>query len=547
MRALKSAGLLMLVLSITVVGLAVPTINVSVEEIGEGSQRLVSPVLDGSIWFNLGLSGGELVFPRDLPSGTRIYVSLEDSNNNTVAYNYSITLSSDLPAGSVLGYSLENPSNAARTDVVRAVVTIVTPNYQTTLTSGTITVNVREIGVGIANTTKFCTPITIAERSGNDLYNYSVLIALDDSGNTDSELWKVDWNVINASNLYFTDENGSPLYFWVQYLDANARIAYLWVKLPKLPADSKEVVCLNYGVWPNPYAGYHDLYKTFLFVDDFYAFNASTWESNSPITVNGGVLQLSAGQWLWTRRSFGQHYAVHIAAYMGSDDGRRFDNAPNNGNIVYYSLGPFLMGYIAPDNTAYADGAGGAYIFGSLRLDAKGSLRFVIPADPDSSGYWSASVASNSYQLQAGSYISMTLYNGRLSFYQKTSGLDWGNISTYTQISTYTVNVDGDGRIGFGQWSGGPSYYGWVVVRNYADPEPSVSVGYWYYKLVFYPQPPAAAATDFSTASRALPLRSSNALQEDGMGLLAVPLSGTPRAVLHESTPQTENGERRGK
>lgn len=98
----------------------------------------------------------------------------------------------------------------------------------------------------------------------------------------------------------------------------------------------------------------------------------------------------------------------------------------------------------------------------------------------------------------------MTLYNNQLEFYQKNPDGNWGNISTYTLISSYSITVNGDGRIGLGQWSeynNNPSKYYWVVVRNYVDPEPSISVGYWYYRLVFHPQPPVT-----STTSSASPL-----------------------------------------
>ncbi|NJE02781.1 DUF2341 domain-containing protein [Thermococcus sp. MV11] len=489
-------------------GLAVPSINVNVQEIGAGSQRLVSPVLQGSIWFSTGLTSGELVFSEDLPAGTQIYVSLRDANNNTVAYNYSIVLTSDLTAGSVLNYSLINPNGASRADVVRAVVTVMTPNYQTTFTSGNILVTSRELGVGIANTTVFCTPITVKENSGQTLYNYSVLVVLDDSANRNSETWSVDWNVINATNLYFTDDAGNPLYFWIQRLDTNNRIAYLWVKLPELAASSSRTLCLNYGVWPNPYSSYHNLYRTFLFVDDFNTFNTTAWESNVPVTVTNGYLELSSNQWVWTKKAFGTHYAVHIGAYLIYDDGTRFNNAPNT-NTLYYSLGPFFMGYIAPDNTAYAEGAGGRYrnviswgtIFDS---EAKGLLTFTLPGDPDVTGYWDASRTNSQYSWNTGIYITMTLYNGQLNFYQKNPDGNWGNVSTYTQMSSYAVTVTGDGRIGFGQWSDYsniPSRYYWVIVRNYVDPEPSVSVGYWYYKLVFHPQPPATATASSSVTT----------------------------------------------
>ncbi|NJF24095.1 hypothetical protein [Thermococcus sp. Bubb.Bath] len=55
MRALNQRRLLVLSQAILLIlvsfGLALPSINMDVQEIGEGLQRLVSPVLQGSIWF----------------------------------------------------------------------------------------------------------------------------------------------------------------------------------------------------------------------------------------------------------------------------------------------------------------------------------------------------------------------------------------------------------------------------------------------------------------------------------------------------------------
>ncbi|NJE41882.1 DUF2341 domain-containing protein [Thermococcus sp. GR6] len=487
MRKLRlTSAMLALVLLLATLGLAVPSINVSVQEIGVGAQKVVSPVLQGSIWFNTGLTSGELVFSNDLPGGTKIYVMLYDSGGNLLAYNYTIQLTTILSAGSVLRYSLNNPAGATRSQVSYAHVVVLSPEYETTLVSGNIHVNTQKLGLGVSDTTKFCTPITITENSGNTLYNYSVEIVIDDSATTNPELWKLDWNIVNGSSLYFTDDNDRPLYFWIQQLDTNNRIAVFWVNIPYLPANGKVVVCLNYGVWPNPYNKYQDLYKVFLFVDDFNTFNPDAWDSNSQVTVNNGILTLNGGQWVWTKQNFGEHYAVHMLAYLGYENGTQFKNAPNTAKR-YYSLGPFIMGYISPSDVAYSEGIGGRY-GGIFVQDAKGELTFTLPDDPDSNGYWDASISSPQYTWNQWTYLTVTLYNGNLVFYQKTSGWNWGNISTYIKMSSYTVTISGDGRIGIGQWSGGPSYYGWIVVRNYVDPEPSVSVGYWYYQLTFYPR-----------------------------------------------------------
>ncbi|AFL95990.1 hypothetical protein CL1_1794 [Thermococcus cleftensis] len=460
-------------------GLAVPSINVNVQEIGAGSQRLVSPVLQGSIWFSTGLTSGELVFSEDLPAGTQIYVSLRDANNNTVAYNYSIVLTSDLTAGSVLNYSLINPNGASRADVVRAVVTVMTPNYQTTFTSGNILVTSRELGVGIANTTVFCIPITVKENSGQTLYNYSVLVVLDDSANSNSENWSVDWNVINATNLYFTDDDGNPLYFWVQYLDTNNRIAYLWVKLPELDAGASRTICLTYGVWPNPYVSYNDPDNVFLLFDDFEgsSLNTEKWNVHGDPVVSNSVLSLSSGQWIWSKKE------------MPSDS---FQILIQSSRL---RASPFFMWYIDNRSLAWAE------VFNGSSWSATDEL-WVFNV---SSGKWGVSYSGGgSPVLWSNNLINITVLPYNLThvvvFIYEDSSL----------ISYYILPKEPPEPVGIGQWyyynwRGIPrsrtSSYDWILVRRYVYPEPSVSVGYLYYKLVFHPQPPATATASSSVTT----------------------------------------------
>ncbi len=515
MKTIKSAGLLLVaLLSLSVAGLALPSINIRVQEIGEGSQWLVSPVLQGSIWFSPGLTRGELVFPENLSAGTRIYVSLLDSQGNVLAYNYSISLTQGLKAGSVLRYGLINPNGAGRSDVVKAVVSLITPDYQTTFSSGSILIESRELGMGIANTTTFCTPITITENSGHNLYNYSVLIVLDDSSNNNNEDWTVDWNVINSTNLYFTDESGAPLYFWIQSMDTSNRIAYLWVKIPELTASSSRTVCLNYGVWPNHYLSYNDPDRVFLLFDDFEgaSLNTTKWNAHGAPAVSNSELSLSSGQWVWSKKKIaGNSFQILIQS-------------------VRLRPSPFFMWYVDSKSLAWAEVFNGSYWSGFDELDV-----FNV-----SSGKWGASYSGNGNPtLDTNNLITITV---------QPYSSDTTLVSIYEDsnlISQYHVEKEGDEPIGIGQWyyynrrgraRSRASTYDWILVRTYVESEPSVSVGLWYYKLIFYPHPPASSTVSPATT---LSLRTSSPSHQELNDIMPVSKGAVPGLIFWENQPKS--------
>jgi len=128
----------------------------------------------------------------------------------------------------------------------------------------------------------------IKEQSGNDLVDYQVRIQLENIGFT-------DWANLTADSIYFTDANGNPLYFWVEYLDITNKRGVIWVKIPSIPKNSTVVINLNYG-GTNPYPSYHDPKNVFVFFDHFddptetLTIESCTWTrdtANSVINVSG--------------------------------------------------------------------------------------------------------------------------------------------------------------------------------------------------------------------------------------------------------------------
>ena len=79
-------------------------------------------------------------------------------------------------------------------------------------------------------TAGYKTPIDITEQAGQDLSDYQVKIVLDSS-------WD-GWDKVSptGSDIFFLDEYGNPLYFWIEKFDKTNYLAILWVKLPELLA-----------------------------------------------------------------------------------------------------------------------------------------------------------------------------------------------------------------------------------------------------------------------------------------------------------------------
>jgi len=98
--------------------------------------------------------------------------------------------------------------------------------------------------------------ISINERAGVDLINYPLKIVLTNNNFT-------DWNYLSSdgSDIYFTDLNGNPLYYWIESFDYNNKIVVIWVKISfLLSANSITEIFMWYG-GTNPYTDYRDMIK----------------------------------------------------------------------------------------------------------------------------------------------------------------------------------------------------------------------------------------------------------------------------------------------
>jgi len=122
----------------------------------------------------------------------------------------------------------------------------------------------------IARQGNYVTLITITERSGNALTNYTVEIILN-SSNWDG------WGYLatdNCSDIYFTDNTGSPLYYWIAYCNISEKKIVAWVKVPSIPANEEIEIRMYFG-GTNPYSDYNDPHRVFIYYEDFDGWTAS--------------------------------------------------------------------------------------------------------------------------------------------------------------------------------------------------------------------------------------------------------------------------------
>jgi len=129
----RAAKMLPVLVSIAVVAaLAVPVINVAVQQLGVGSAVVASPVGSAKVDYVFGYdSGGRLVltavkvsFDRDLPKGSYIRVELRDGNDNLVSSG-EVTLTKDLKKDDTITIDLSPDLDYAKIVAFTKVVIVV--------------------------------------------------------------------------------------------------------------------------------------------------------------------------------------------------------------------------------------------------------------------------------------------------------------------------------------------------------------------------------------------------------------------------------------
>ena len=294
-------------------------------------------------------------------------------------------------------------------------------------------------------------PITIQENSGNYLTNYQVMIELTPSFN---------WSAANSdgSDIRFTDEFGNLLNYWIEEWNYGNG-ARIWVKVPQIPANSNSTIYMYYGNSSATPASNGS--STFIFFDHF---NTNTdseytvwenWWSSSPTFIwdpaNSEITSdtSNADYFLTANIQLPKAFAVEVRGYTEDNDAL--------GALIKTTNGEF---YIASMRVSDYDGA-----------TSGSSNEALIKYSAPPTYYYEATLLTSLGDLVNPYYswqiAGIAYYNGYL-----TALYNHVKAGSY-YIGTITPESPGLSS----QANSPPAHYDWIFVRNYVDPEPTVTTG----------------------------------------------------------------------
>jgi len=355
-------------------------------------------------------------------------------------------------------------------------------------------------------------PITIVERSGNDLTNYTVKVELT-ADNFD------DWDSIlydNGTDVYFTDSQGTPLYYWIEEFDRLTKYAVIWVRVPYIPSNGKTIIYMHFG-GDNPYADYRNMTKVFVRVIDgligawrFEEGVGTTTSDWSGRGNNGTLLDNNATNTdgdlppQWVDGKFGK------ALYFdGVDD---YVNIPNSNAEVFNASNPFtICAWIYPISDPLTEGhhytiLGEWQILFGYKIHNDTDTWLVLHGGWSDLGWGGASyfpspiLPPENWYFVCGKYDGDSLYlylNGELKDRVDNVGTNtrstfdihigcWGYAPTFDGVhgvidEVYIFNRNLTCEEIFDLYSNAPyitlNCPGKVLVRKYVQPEPTVIVG----------------------------------------------------------------------
>lgn len=247
------------------------------------------------------------------------------------------------------------------------------------------------------------------------------------------------------SDLRFTDETGKTILpYWLEW-DTGPVNAFIWVRVPTIAADDITTIRMYYGN-PNASPG-SDGFDTFLFFDDFEAANldAAKWKTTAPVTVNFGRLSVTAGS-VYSIKPVADFPDTWAEARMVFK--QEMGNGYPSGLITSQGQAP------GPNIKYYNRQGGTAIVFDGKKFLAEKAVQSNNGENPlilgiasdDTDTYFSY---NRGFPDSPSSALSFTYY---LLF-----GHPFGKSGDMTNVGD--IDVD------------------WVLVRRYADMDPSTAVG----------------------------------------------------------------------
>jgi len=280
--------------------------------------------------------------------------------------------------------------------------------------------------------------IKITERAGVDLTDYQVKVVVDTK-------WLVGngYATETGNEVRFTDENGNVLSFYRETAFNQEKTVY-WVRVPFIPANGTTYIYMyvDKDLTYVPDASNPD--ETFFLYDDFSFKDTTKWNWPRDWTVeNGKAKQTYASDWppswaLWSIKPMNVEITSKLGVIIET-------YARNLGTVRAYDM------QILWDNDArhgihsHINVAVGSYDHWHIWGTSTSNVNF---GEPDERNW-------NLYQV--------ILYDGK-----------WKFLMNNKQYSTYSASIKLLYAIGLN--SKGQSYWDWVRVRRYVEPEPLAEV-----------------------------------------------------------------------
>ncbi len=190
--------------------------------------------------------------------------------------------------------------------------------------------------------------VIIRERSGQDLYNYQVLVVVDTQSLIEQGKMRPD-----GGDIRFTDADGRLLAYWVEPGTINTTATRIWVLVPFLPANSEEIIYMYYG---NPDArslsNFGAVFPLDTFEDGAGGWSHVDWAASVGVVVEGEEIVLVSGG-----EDFEDRGA--IAFHDGFEDRGTvvLRDSFEDGNIAGWETGPEGAGWTATDEVEAPHGS----------------------------------------------------------------------------------------------------------------------------------------------------------------------------------------------
>ncbi|MBE8539849.1 DUF2341 domain-containing protein [Geoglobus acetivorans] len=294
-------------------------------------------------------------------------------------------------------------------------------------------------------------PIYTQENSGQALSDYQILVTLGPSFN---------WSATNSggSDVRFTDIAGNELPYWIEEWNPGVS-AKIWVKIPSLNAGENKTIYMYYG--NSAAVSKSDGNSVFVFFDDFNTDTSSNYQTLEGWSGTPSFIWNPSGSEVVTDTSNADfflvintnlnlpvRFAVEIRAYTGDDD--------SIGSLISTANGEY---YIAIMRVSDYDST-----------NTRGSEETLIKFNTLPSDYSQATLLKT-----LGNYVNPSSWQvGGIAY----DGSKIFGIYNHMIAGNYTTGSLAIDRIGLSTHANNPrAHYDWILVRNFVDPEPSVTVG----------------------------------------------------------------------